>query len=397
MRGILIVSTCVLAASVQAQENTFNVETDGYFRFGLGLSAQGDRQTCFQLPGARAKYRLGNECESYGEFGATFNFGDPEVGPNYRLRLAASALATPINDYDNVSVFAEEVWVGASRLFPHGPFREAEFWAGHRYYKRQDVHINDFYYWDASGTGFGVTDVALGFAKGSFAVFTNSGGDVETAVERSLYTRVDARFEDISLNAQTDLTVGLDLRFPGDDLVQNDGGGMLTFQIDHTSLRDEELTLALQAGWGAGRDLSFASDPAAADSDRSLRAVAKYLWNHSDDYAVMLTGIAEWQSDAPDWFSVGARQIWRLNPENTYFALETGVDHVVPGAGASRSLAKATAALEWRAGPKFFDRPSFRAYLTLAKWDRGAQAAGIAPALPERDGISVGVQVEQFW
>lgn len=396
MRNFVLGVACVLAPAVQAQQTGIGVETTGYVRSGIGWSGEGGRQSCFQLPGARAKYRLGNECESYAELGATLSFGNADTGPSYRLRIAGSLLATPINDYDDFEVFGEELWFGASGLGGTGMFREAEFWAGHRYYKRADVHINDFYYWDATGTGFGVTDVALGFGAGSLAVFPSSGGDIETALSGTPYTRVDARVEGISVAEDTDLTVGLDLRFATDD-VENDGGGMVTVQIDHETTRGEQLTFALQSGWGAGRNLSFASDVTAANSDASLRAVATYLWDKSDGYAVMATGVAEWQSDDRNWFSLGARQLWRLNAKNTYFALETGLDHVVPQAGPSRSLAKATAAFEWRAGPAFFDRPSYRAYVTLAKWDKDAQDAGIAAGTTARDGINFGFQVEHFW
>ncbi|KTT18372.1 hypothetical protein SB14R_23590 [Pseudomonas oryzihabitans] len=43
------------------------LEFDGYGRVGVGGSADGGKQSCFQLPGAPAKYRLGNECETYWE------------------------------------------------------------------------------------------------------------------------------------------------------------------------------------------------------------------------------------------------------------------------------------------------------------------------------------------
>src|SRR5258708_27157991 len=40
----------------------------GYFRSGYGLDSKGGAQVAFQAPGADAKYRLGNEAETYGEF-----------------------------------------------------------------------------------------------------------------------------------------------------------------------------------------------------------------------------------------------------------------------------------------------------------------------------------------
>ncbi len=398
MRLFIAAAIGLFATIAQAQDTPTRdpgFETFGYLRTGIGWGDDGGRQTCFQLPGARTKYRLGNECETYGEFGGSFLFGNAGSGAKVKLVLRASLLATPINDYDNFQLFGEEAWVGVSGLTDKAAWSEAEFWAGHRFYKRQDVHINDFYYWDATGTGLGVTGVDLGFGKGSLALFFASAGNIKDALDGTPYTRVDARVEEISLGDDTDLTVGLDLRFPKEKA--NSNGGMMTLQVDHKTQRNESLVGALQVGWGAGHTLSFASDPAATPAEKGLRAVGSYLWNASDSYAAMATSVAEWQSDDADWYSLGARQIWRLGQGNTYFALETGVDHVVPEAGDSRTLGKITAALEWREGPKFFDRPSYRAYITYAGWDKDAETAGIAPGVSGRDGISIGFQVEHFW
>src|SRR6266853_2790280 len=52
-------------SSLQKQLGSF--EFHGYFRSGYGLNSQGGSQVAFQAPGADAKYRLGNEAETYGE------------------------------------------------------------------------------------------------------------------------------------------------------------------------------------------------------------------------------------------------------------------------------------------------------------------------------------------
>src|SRR5215470_16822473 len=53
-------------ASLKQQVGTF--EFHGYFRSGYGLNSEGGQQVAFAAPGAGAKYRLGNEAETYGEF-----------------------------------------------------------------------------------------------------------------------------------------------------------------------------------------------------------------------------------------------------------------------------------------------------------------------------------------
>ena len=51
---------------VQKILNDF-IDFNGYFRSGYGRDDQGGPQPAFQAPGAFAKYRLGNEAETYGE------------------------------------------------------------------------------------------------------------------------------------------------------------------------------------------------------------------------------------------------------------------------------------------------------------------------------------------
>ena len=398
---VLAVSTTptILKAQPAAESADVRFESFGYLRAGVGVSSDGDRQACFQLPGAAAKYRLGNECEIYFEPGMTLSFGDENTGPLFTFNLRGSAVGTPINDYDNFEFFGEEVWFGARRVLGGGAFTDAQIWAGHRFYKRSDVHINDFYYWDATGTGIGIEDVDLGFGRGALAVFTHSGGSFESAWEDGdTYTRIDARLEEISLSEKAALTLGLDYRFPDKDLdARNEGGGMFTAEMDYEDQRGGTWTLALQAGWGAGHTLSFASDADAPGDWRTVRGVGQYLWNASDAFSIQATAVAEVRSDLDDWYSIGARPIWQVG-NDTYLAVEAGVDHVVPETGRSRSLGKVTAALEWKpSGPDFFDRPVVRFYGTYAAWDDDAEDSGISPGYEGQDGMNFGIQIEHFW
>src|SRR6266568_2597815 len=63
-------------AKLEQQVQSF--EFHGYFRSGYGLNSQGGGQVVFQAPGADAKYRLGNEAETYGEFIFVNNWLNPE-------------------------------------------------------------------------------------------------------------------------------------------------------------------------------------------------------------------------------------------------------------------------------------------------------------------------------
>ena len=84
---------CIAAAAVTAQEDTDlqagedagpdapagqqdqgGFFSHGYLRFGLGNS-NGEDFFTFKLDGAQSKYRLGNESDLYGEFGAGYSTG----------------------------------------------------------------------------------------------------------------------------------------------------------------------------------------------------------------------------------------------------------------------------------------------------------------------------------
>ncbi len=59
-----------------------DVGSHGYFRAGTGTSRNGE-QECFQAPGASAKYRLGNECETWIELHGydTYYLSDSKQAP----------------------------------------------------------------------------------------------------------------------------------------------------------------------------------------------------------------------------------------------------------------------------------------------------------------------------
>jgi maltoporin len=61
----LLQETETALAQLKQQVSTF--EFHGYFRSGYGANNRGGQQVAFQAPGAGAKYRLGNEAETYGE------------------------------------------------------------------------------------------------------------------------------------------------------------------------------------------------------------------------------------------------------------------------------------------------------------------------------------------
>ena len=61
--------TLVAAAAMTLLSTTASaVDWSGYFRTGPGASSKDVSRACYGLNGPGLKYRLGNECDFYGEF-----------------------------------------------------------------------------------------------------------------------------------------------------------------------------------------------------------------------------------------------------------------------------------------------------------------------------------------
>ena len=68
-------------------------EFHGYLRSGYGMNGEGGKMEAFKAPGAFAKYRLGNEAETYGEMALTNNWlreDDPLSAPYIRTTVMMS-------------------------------------------------------------------------------------------------------------------------------------------------------------------------------------------------------------------------------------------------------------------------------------------------------------------
>ena len=94
----------------------------GYFRVGAGTSTSGSRgpQSCYGLGGNTMKYRLGNECDAYAEFGYTKDIAKVD-GVSYRLTAGDTLHFDSHKPHRGRNIgpdTAIELWVGTMQLFP---------------------------------------------------------------------------------------------------------------------------------------------------------------------------------------------------------------------------------------------------------------------------------------
>lgn len=389
-------------------------EFHGYLRSGFGLNERGGQQVAFRAPGAGAKYRLGNEPETYAELVFVNNWLNPTQEPDrawLRTELMVQADTTSSSNYSSTDHFRlREAFVQIGNLFAAQP--AAVLWAGQRYYRRQNIDINDFYALDMSGYGAGIEDVDLRVGKFALALLGAASEDVTTSGGgRYAKGTVDVRLYGVQGPLGRWALWGAVSRTP--DGVTADG-----------------VAVPSAVGWGVGLKhlrprllggfnnvlVDYARGPLAnfrtdvPVPTPFLRAASTWLLaDHllvqpGPHFAVMVVGVyqrargGDPATGAATWLSFGARPVVFFT-RHLSAALEAGADWTEDGAGLYRGwLRKVTLAPQVGAGHEFFSRPVLRAFVTYASWSPGLRGFVGGPGYADRvSGVTYGVQAETWW
>lgn len=371
------------------------VDFDGYIRSGA-IWSDSKRTSCLQVPGTQSKYRLGNECETYGELSLTQKLISTERG-GYIAASAMLGFVTDVQDkFEHVTSFWPEGFLETGGWSDHKLLKDAKFWMGKRYYRRHDIHISDFYYWSNSGYGAGVQDLNLGSTKFSYAYRRNRFIDSEDIQGH------DFRWHDITTNTNGALTLGIDLRNTSDHPVFGDKTGQ---QLHIQHFQDKVFggfnKVALQFGKDIAANLNSLSDESLTATNRSYRIVEQLLLEPGTNWSALLAVVFENQKDVQTWTSIGLRPIFYMN-EHFNIAIELGHDRVEPESGKPRILDKITFAAQYSKARGFWSRPVLRAFITYANWNQAASDAGLAGGNTgtfgtDTHGLNYGIQVEHWW
>ena len=382
----------------------------GYLRSGFGANGQGGGQEVFQAPGAPAKYRLGNEADTYGEIVFDKDWSPNKTGAQFRgeILLGFQTKQNMSFDPDNDAFFLREAFV-ETRHLAWAP--DWVFWAGQRYYDRHDVHINDFYYLDMSGYGGGIRDINLGICTFDIAYLGGSLEDVVTHRGEVSGHHLDMRFQNLEVPLGKGIIWGDLAITPGGELedgttVEDSSG----FAVGFIHIREDVLGGFNKAAvlWGRGAASDFSTS--VADPLTAIDATYQFLFTEtltmqpSDSFTMQTTFITrvidngDPSNSEITWVSGGLRPILHLT-DYWAVAFEYGADHVDnKQLGVEGTLHKFTIAPELRAGHEFFSRPSLRMFVTYAVWpDEFRGLVGGDAYTTDTEGFSMGCQVETWW
>jgi len=403
----------------ELQQAASNFEFHGYLRSGYGQNGVGGQQVAFQAPGADAKYRLGNEVETYGEFIFVNNWRPQDRASDkawIRTEVMVEADTTNSSTYANFAgrvgndnFRLREAFVQAGNVLKIQP--NAKFWAGERYYRRRHIEIDDFYSLDMSGYGAGVEDLNVGFASMALAFLAGARPDIVTGNGTYAKNNIDVRL--------------YNLKGPGGrwgawfDWAHSKGGTTPTGAVIPTTagyafdLRQTQLewhggyhSFSVAYGTGAASNYSTSIEDPTPYLRRSAKFLAteQVLFQTSERFAIMPIFVYQRTRDGnpydgwDQWVSFGVR------PEIFFtkylsLAVEGGFDHTHSLSGQYDGwLRKFTIAPQIGAGRKFESRPVLRVFLTNANWSDGLRGfVGGIPYLNRTSGLTYGVQAETWW
>jgi maltoporin len=402
------------------EEEIRSFEFHGYFRAGYGLNSKGGQQVAFQAPGADAKYRLGNEAETYAELIFVNNWLNPEHDTDKAWMKTEFLIEANTTNSANFANFTggigndqfrlREAFVQVGNIIKSQP--DAKFWAGERYYRRYQAHIDDFYILDTSGYGGGVEDVNVKIGKFSIAYLAGARPDVTTENGNYAKSNVDVRLYDVNvpggqLGAWFDFARAQGGTTTGTGAVIPSTNGY-AFGVGHQRLEwhGGYNWFSIQYGRGVASNFSTAIDDPTAflKSSERLRVAEHMLLQPNDKFAIMPVFIYQQSRDGIPghdwnrWVSFGARPIFFFS-NYLSLAFEAGFDHTHSGIGQYDGwLRKFTIAPQIGAGRKFFSRPVLRVFVTYASWSDGLRGfVGGVPFQNRTSGLTYGVQADSWW
>jgi len=417
---------------LQRQVGAF--EFHGYLRSGYGLNSEGGQQVAFQAPGTEAKYRLGNEAETYGEFIFVNNWLNPGEHPGQAWVKTEVMVEANTTDSTNYAAFPQTVVNGQVTSGGNDQFRlreafvrgghflgdtqpDAIFWAGERYYRRQHIEIDDFYPLDLSGYGAGFEDVRLGVAKLAVAFLAGGRPDITTDNGNYAKSNIDVRVYDVKgplglYGAWFDFATSKGGTTPEGTVIPTSSGEAFGFKFQQLEWHGGYNAFGIQYGTGVASNFSSNGSGTVVEnptpfinSQAQFLVTEQVLLQPNDEFAIMPIFVYQRTKDGnplhpwQQWVSFGAR------PEiffNKYLSLafEGGFDHTHSPVAPLYDgwLRKFTIAPQIGAGRKFFSRPVLRAYLTYGNWSDGLRGfVGGIPFQNRTDGFTYGVQAETWW
>jgi len=398
----------VAAFALFAANAAHAVDWTGYMRGGpAATDVSGKSRQCYGI--GELKYRLGNECDFYGEFQLAQAMKADGVDFNAVLMTNYYSPATESNA--NFGVEQAYVEMKGVDIAP-----QALFWMGKRR-DRDDVHIVDTFFTNMSGVGAGIENIDLGFAKFGVAGYkadtpaSEVDGVLNTAAGNNGVGRLHAQLYDIPVNPDGKLRL-VATYSKGDSQGGIKGQNGYGFNIEHVQDKffgggnhiwvqyaegstDINQGISDNGAHGSGYKVwRIVESPSWQVGAFGGQAILMYQHNKAPDTAAPVSAVAT--SPSSNYFTVGGRGSWGLT-KNLKWLTEIGYSSLKPDGGASENVTKVTIGPALSTGPDFWKRPELRLYVTYADYNKAAAADfnnNYGFVSNKTNAVSYGAQVE---
>lgn len=380
-----------LAAAAMAVTSAQALDLNGYFRAGPQTqSANGHARNCYDLNQAglinAGHYRLGNECNTGGEFMLSQGYKLNNVDAKLNFMVDSwSAGATP-NTTGGVGIAIMSGEFKGIDVMP-----DATFFAGKVRERRSDVHILDHFFTDMSGVGAGFKGQSIGAGELGFGFYRgDTGGNTGLS-------RFNIEVQKIALGANNSLGVVV-TAVSGKDANQANGNA-LSVKWDAKVAGLDNTVWAQTSKGTAGLNSNFNAGAGSDDAKWRLVETINGQAGKLGGQAVAVVGSSKDAGVKTDVMSLGGRLSYGVT-QNFKVVGEAGYMSAKAN-GTTSKLTKFTIAPTLSTGPDFWTRPELRLYVTTAKWNNAANAAAGATGLTgngdnKTTGTSYGAQVE-WW
>ena len=430
MKKVNLLLAAVVAASVSAPalaEYTPNAHFFGYMRAGVGFDKNGGYNTQGLGGVANKVGRLGSESDAvFGELGLgadVAKVADTIWTVNMMLGMSAGD-ADPGNWSSSYGF--RQFNVEVKGLFDWD--KDALLWMGKRYVQREDIHITDTYYYDISGTGFGLENVSLGSGKWS-AAYVKRASDYHVFDTRYSFPLWDGASlqigETYTLNKKPADTVSennykVDLEKGSFTKLKDDEKVSKAPDVVNGNTFSLEFTQGFNGGWnktvymwmkgasGATTEVGASRSNGDANAHKIYNFGETSLGGdfhlfHQVDYTYQKfddkdnTKVQEYRVVLRPWLKL--TQMTRAYVELGHYAKSTAQDNKAEHENERMQKATVAYAITPDAG-NFWSRPEMRFFVTWLHVDgnnKGGNATFTSGRKTGSTDITVGAQVEAWW
>src|SRR4051812_16748737 len=353
------------------------VDWTGYMRGGpAATNVSGESRQCYGLNSPGLKYRLGNECDFYGEFQLAQAM--KADGVDFNAVLMTNYYSPQTESNSNYGVEQAYVEMKGVDIAP-----QALFWMGKRR-DRDDVHIVDTFFVNMSGVGAGVENIDAGFGKFGFSgyktdstpVRNDDGSLATTATPSNGIARLHAQLYDIGVNPDGKLRL-VATYSKADSQGGRKGQDGFGFTVEHVQDKFFGGGNHIWAQYSQGStNINQGFGNALADSGtKTYRIVESPSWQIGSFGGQAIALYQHDKTDTTSWnsYSIGGRGSYGLT-KNLKFLTELGYSNRKPSGGKSENLTKLTVGPALSTGPDFWKRPELRLYVTYASFNKAAAA-----------------------